>query len=629
MTTTPHTTEPTRTDEHTNDTASDLTTHVDVIEASMTAVTDILTTPTAELFHTHRTDIIRLLKTISHTDTLYAAFAYAAHEAGVSREAGTTRTSTYLARLLDTSEYQARQWINLGISLYKPPEPPKDDGDGDASDSTAEDPGDNGDTDDAQNRADQLAERRRAHEAHQAHLAAQAQARKQARKLSDAKLAEINRELEHLHPSLHHEHHHILLDNATTMATTTTVDDLKLHLRTQVRTLNSTVVDPTADYRARKLVWSPADTHGNIRLTAVLPRTGHALLETLMSPARLAAFDRSRGVNTDEDRRTMAQRRADVFMSMLETWAEDADAATAPRTRGLASLVVALSAKDLTTLPTDTGSAPGSINAGADAACATATNTGSAASANDADTGSPLPVSGESLNAPSVWFPTNTNARLHPIDILRLGLAEHDLGVVLDPDSGRALTAARMKRHATVEQKLMLVAEQLCCAYPGCNRAAVDCDVHHITAWSHGGRTSIDNLTLLCRTHHRMNRDQHDGGAGMGHAEVDPDSGRVGWREARHTHEGLPDLPGAPPPTTPTGTDPSPPGSPSTEPPGSGTRVRPRPHPRLSDTVVVNTSTTASQAPGAKVPDQAWGSTEVQALFDPPQPPRRHSDRAS
>ena len=627
MTTTSHITESISADEHTNDTASDLTTHVDVIEASMTAVTDILTTPTAELFHTHRADIIRLLTTISHTDTLYAAFAYAAHEAGVSRVAGTTRTSTYLARLLDTSEYQARQWINLGISLYKPPEPPAD-----KTTTNGEDDAANGEdsADDAvQNRADQLAERRRAHEAHQAHLAAQAQARKQARKLSDAKLAEINRELEYLHPSLHTEHHHILFDNATSMATTTTVDDLKLHLRTQVRTLNSSVVDPTADYRARKLLWSPADTHGNVRVTAVLPRTGHALLETLMSPARLAAFDRSRGVNTDEDRRTMAQRRADVFMAMLETWAEDADAATAPRTRGLASLVVALSAKDLTTLPTDTGSAPGSINAGADAACATATNTGSAASANDADTGSPLPVSGESLNAPSVWFPTNTNARLHPIDILRLGLAEHDLGVVLDPDSGRALTAARMKRHATVEHKLMLVAEQLCCAYPGCNRAAVDCDVHHIKAWSHGGRTTVDNLTLLCRTHHRMNRDQHDGGVGMGHAEVDPDSGRVGWREARHTHEGLPDLPGAPPTTTPASTDLSSSESPAPDPSGSSPRARPRPHPRLSDTVVVNTSTTASQAPGAKVPDQAWGSEEVQALFDPPQPPTRHSDRAS
>ncbi|RIX33185.1 hypothetical protein D3M95_10995, partial [Corynebacterium falsenii] len=344
MTATPHTTEPIGRDEHTNDTASDsavdLTTHVDLIEASMATITDILTNPTAELFHTHRADIIRLLKTISHTDTLYAAFAYAAHEAHISRAAGTTRTSTYLARLLDTSEYQARQWINLGISLYKPPEPPTDDTDGaDTAENTAnnDDDGDGA----AQSRADQLAERRRAHEAHQAHLAAQAQARKQARKLSDAKLAEINRELEHLHPSLHTEHHHVLFDNATSMAATTTVDDLKLHLRTQVRTLNSSVVDPTADYRARKLVWSPADTHGNIRLTAVLPRTGHALLETLMSPARLAAFDRSRGVNTDEDRRTMAQRRADVFMSMLETWAEDADAATAPRTRGLASLVVA------------------------------------------------------------------------------------------------------------------------------------------------------------------------------------------------------------------------------------------------------------------------------------------------
>ena len=350
MTTTPHTTKPTSHDEHTNDTNSaadgavDLATHVDLIEASMTAVTDILINPTAELFHTHRTDIIRLLTTISHTDTLYAAFAYAAHEAGVSRAAGTTRTSTYLARLLDTSEYQARQWINLGISLYKPPEPPAEKVT--TTNLEEESSNDDDDTDDAKRRAEHLAERRRAHEAHHAHLAAQAQARKRARKISDAKLAEINRELEYLHPSLHTEHHHILFDNATTMATTTTVDDLKLHLRTQVRTLNSTVVDPTADYRARKLLWSPADTHGNIRVTAVLPRTGHALLETLMSPARLAAFDRSRGVNTDEDRRTMPQRRADVFMAMLETWAEDADAAIAPRTRGLASLVVALSAKD-------------------------------------------------------------------------------------------------------------------------------------------------------------------------------------------------------------------------------------------------------------------------------------------
>ncbi|WP_462399355.1 HNH endonuclease signature motif containing protein [Corynebacterium falsenii] len=325
----------------------------------------------------------------------------------------------------------------------------------------------------------------------------------------------------------------------------------------------------------------------------------------------------------------MPQRRADVFMAMLETWAADADAATAPRTRGLASLVVAMSAKDLTTLPTNTtndDAGAGAISINAKDASATASATSSSGAVGSAPV---APHTAESLNTPSVWFPTNTNARLHPIDILRLGLAEHDLGVVLDPDSGRSLASARMKRHATVEQKLMLVAEQLCCAYPGCNRAAVDCDVHHITAWSHGGRTSIDNLTLLCRTHHRMNRDQHDGGVGMGHAEVDPDSGRVGWREARHTHEGLPDLPGAPPTTTPTGTDPSPPGSPSTEPSGSGPRVRPRPHPRLSDTVVVNTSTTASQAPGAKVPDQAWGSQEIQALFDPPQTPQRRSDRAS
>jgi hypothetical protein len=40
------------------------------------------------------------------------------------------------------------------------------------------------------------------------------------------------------------------------------------------------------------------------------------------------------------------------------------------------------------------------------------------------------------------------------------------------------------------------------CGFPGCNSRRVD--LHHITWWSNGGQTSLDNLMNLCRTHHRL-----------------------------------------------------------------------------------------------------------------------------
>ena len=40
------------------------------------------------------------------------------------------------------------------------------------------------------------------------------------------------------------------------------------------------------------------------------------------------------------------------------------------------------------------------------------------------------------------------------------------------------------------------------CAFPGCNAAAVRCQVHHLIPRSKGGPTRLDNLTLLCHFHH-------------------------------------------------------------------------------------------------------------------------------
>ena len=46
------------------------------------------------------------------------------------------------------------------------------------------------------------------------------------------------------------------------------------------------------------------------------------------------------------------------------------------------------------------------------------------------------------------------------------------------------------------------------CRFPSCDRPQAWCDAHHVAHWADGGPTSLDNLVLLCRPHHRV---VHDG----------------------------------------------------------------------------------------------------------------------
>ena len=47
------------------------------------------------------------------------------------------------------------------------------------------------------------------------------------------------------------------------------------------------------------------------------------------------------------------------------------------------------------------------------------------------------------------------------------------------------------------------------CVWPGCGRTLSWCDGHHLVWWTKGGETSLSNLALLCRPHHRL---VHEGG---------------------------------------------------------------------------------------------------------------------
>ncbi|HEX5630593.1 MAG TPA: DUF222 domain-containing protein, partial [Acidimicrobiia bacterium] len=71
-------------------------------------------------------------------------------------------------------------------------------------------------------------------------------------------------------------------------------------------------------------------------------------------------------------------------------------------------------------------------------------------------------------------------------------------------NGGSTLDVGRTTRTIPPAIRTALIQRDGGCTHPGCDRPHRWCDAHHITHWAHGGPTSIDNLRLLCRRHHRM-----------------------------------------------------------------------------------------------------------------------------
>jgi hypothetical protein len=80
--------------------------------------------------------------------------------------------------------------------------------------------------------------------------------------------------------------------------------------------------------------------------------------------------------------------------------------------------------------------------------------------------------------------------------------------VVLDPSS-QPLDVGRATRTVPSHLRHALIVRDRGCVAEGCDRPSAWTEAHHVVHWAEGGRTSLDNLVLLCRTHHRK---VHDGG---------------------------------------------------------------------------------------------------------------------
>ncbi len=72
---------------------------------------------------------------------------------------------------------------------------------------------------------------------------------------------------------------------------------------------------------------------------------------------------------------------------------------------------------------------------------------------------------------------------------------------------GAVIDVGRKTRTIPPSIRRALAARDTGCRFPGCTSRR--CDAHHVDHWADGGATSLDNLVLLCRRHHRA---VHEGG---------------------------------------------------------------------------------------------------------------------
>jgi len=74
--------------------------------------------------------------------------------------------------------------------------------------------------------------------------------------------------------------------------------------------------------------------------------------------------------------------------------------------------------------------------------------------------------------------------------------------------TGEPLNVGRTTRTVPPAIRRALVTRDRGCRFPGCDRPPEWTDANHLHHWADGGETSLDNLVLLCRFHHRYVHEQ-------------------------------------------------------------------------------------------------------------------------
>jgi Domain of unknown function (DUF222)/HNH endonuclease len=92
---------------------------------------------------------------------------------------------------------------------------------------------------------------------------------------------------------------------------------------------------------------------------------------------------------------------------------------------------------------------------------------------------------------------------------VRLQAALALLPVALGGPATQPLEVGRATRVVSPAQRTALGVRDGGCVVPGCDRPPGWCEAHHLRHWLHGGATDLDNLVLLCWTHHHAVHEGH------------------------------------------------------------------------------------------------------------------------
>ena len=105
------------------------------------------------------------------------------------------------------------------------------------------------------------------------------------------------------------------------------------------------------------------------------------------------------------------------------------------------------------------------------------------------------------LAVPGAVATTETGTVLGVADARKIACDTRVIPVVMG-GPGEVLDVGRATRTIPPAIRRALIARDQGCVWPGCDRAPMHCDGHHIEHWLDDGPTSLVNLALLCHSHH-------------------------------------------------------------------------------------------------------------------------------
>jgi hypothetical protein len=143
-------------------------------------------------------------------------------------------------------------------------------------------------------------------------------------------------------------------------------------------------------------------------------------------------------------------------------------------------------------------------------------------------------------------------AAIPPATVRRL-CCDGSLVPIIEDAQGIPLSVGRKTRAIPPTIRRALETRDAGCRFPGCTNTRF-VDAHHIHHWADGGETSLDNLVLLCRRHHRFVHEygysitredtnlhfkRPDGRPALPPRVIDPIESRVGYAQLQSDHEDL------------------------------------------------------------------------------------------